>query len=193
RELAALLGDGVAPSTRSEHDRAGLDRAFADAGAPVAVHLRELMERRVREARAVAALPGFAQLLRDRVAGTVADLQETLRARAAAAGEPVAAVLVARELDAELLEPVDCGAGIARQDVDEGLVGRLVRGLPDVGRMLVGRVVVAERGLDPALGFRGVVRLQRALGREADARAGAVGGNGRGEPGGAAADHEHVE
>jgi hypothetical protein len=40
------------------------------------------------------------------VAGAVADLEQALLRRAAALGEPVAAVL-AGELDAELLEPVD--------------------------------------------------------------------------------------
>ena len=48
----------------------------------------------------------LAQLLGDRVPGAVADLEQALRARAAAAGEPVAAVFT-RELDSELLEPVD--------------------------------------------------------------------------------------
>ena len=43
--------------------------------------------------RAGARLPRLAQLLRDRVPGAVADLEQALRAGAAAAGEPVAAVL----------------------------------------------------------------------------------------------------
>src|SRR5581483_3106093 len=102
-------GLGVAAAARCEHDRARLDRVLADDRAPVAVHLRELAERRVREARSLAGFPRLAQLLRDRVAGPVADLQEPLGARAAAAGEAVAAVRVARELDAQLLEPVDRG------------------------------------------------------------------------------------
>ena len=153
----------------------------ADARAPVAVRLRELVQRRVEEAGAARGLPRLAQLLRDRVAGAVADLEEALRARAAAAGEAVAAVRVARELDAELLEPVDRGLRVAGEHLDELAVGGLVRGAEDVVGVLLGRVVVAERGLDPALRLGGVVRLERALGRERDPRAGALGRDGGGE------------
>ena len=63
-------------------------------------------------------LPGLAQALRDRVAGAVADLEQALARRAAAAGEAVAAVL-ARELDAELLEPVDRARRLAGEHLDE--------------------------------------------------------------------------
>ena len=55
----------------------------------------------------------------------VADLQQALARRAAAAREAIAAVL-ARELDAELLEPVDCGRRLAGEDLDELPVGGLV-------------------------------------------------------------------
>ena len=64
--------------------------------------------------------------LRDRVAGAVADLEQALARRAAAAREPVAAVL-ARELDAELLEPVDRGRRLRREHRDER-AGRRSRG-----------------------------------------------------------------
>src|SRR5204862_2379596 len=119
----------------------------------------------------------------------VADLQQALARRAAAAGEPVAAVL-ARELDAQFLEPVDRGGRLGGEDLDEASVGGLVRGLPDVLGVLLGRVVLAERGLDTALRLRGVARLQRALRRNGDTGAGAVSRDGRGQPGGAATDHE---
>ena len=137
-------------------------------------------------------LDGLAQRLRDRVAGAVADLEQALARRAAAAREPVAAVL-ARELDAELLEPVDRVGRLGGEDLDEPQVGGLVRARPDVLGVLLGRVVLAERGLDAALRLRRVARLERALRRERDARAGALGRDGRGEAGGPAADHEHVE
>ena len=94
--------------------------------------------------------------------------------------EPVAAVL-ARELDPELLEPVDRVGRLARQDLDEAAVGGLVGGAPDVLGVLLGRVLGAERGLDPALRLRGVVRLQRALRRDGDPRARALGGDCGGE------------
>ena len=92
---------------------------LADARAPVSVRLRELAQRRVQKAGAARGLPRLAQLLGDRVAGAVADLEEALRARAAAAGEAVAAVRVARELDPELLEPVDRGLRVAGERLDE--------------------------------------------------------------------------
>ena len=137
-------------------------------------------------------LPGLAQLLGDRVPGAIADLEQALPRRTAAAGEAVAAVR-ARELHAQRLEPVDRVRRLTREHLDERAIGRLVRGRKDVGGVLVGRIVVGERRLDAALRLGGVVRLQRALGRERDAGAGALGRDGRSEPGGAAADHEHVE
>ena len=122
----------------------------------------------------------------------VADLQQALAGRAAAAGEPVAAVLP-RELDALLFEPVDRARRLAGEHVDEVPVRGLVRTLPDVLGVLLGRVVVAERGLDPALRLRRVARLERALGHEPDAGTRALGGDRRREARGAAPDHEHVE
>ena len=137
-------------------------------------------------------LERLAQSLRDRVAGAVADLQQALARRAAAAGEAVAAVL-ARELDAELLEPVDRGRRFGGEDLDQPPVGGLVGRLPDVLRVLLGRVVVTERRLDAALRLGRVAGLQRAFRRQRDACACALGRDGGGEARGAAADHEHVE
>src|SRR5439155_21407658 len=92
---------------------------------------------------------------------------QSLPRRAAALGEPVAPVL-ARELDAELLEPVNRARGLAGQHLDEPPVGGLVRALPDVLGMLLRRVVGPERRLDAALGLRGVARLEGALRRKRD-------------------------
>ena len=83
----------------------------------------------------------------------------------------------ARELDAELLEPVDRGRRFPREDLDQAPVGRLVGGLPDVLSVLLGRVVVPERGLDAALRLGGVAGLERALGRQRDSRARPLGGD----------------
>ena len=107
--------------------------------------------------------------------------EQPLRRGAAAAREPIAAVLP-RELDAELLEPVDRTLRVAGQDLDQAHVGALVRALEDVSGVLLGRVVVAERRLDAALRLGRVAGLDRALRRQADARAGALGRDGRGEP-----------
>ena len=60
----------------------------------------------------------LAQRLRDREARPVADLEQALARRAAAARQPVAAVL-ARELDAVLLEPVDRARRLRGEDLDE--------------------------------------------------------------------------
>src|SRR5205085_9282471 len=100
---------------------------------------------------------------------------------------------LAGELDAELLEPVDRGRRLGAEDLHQLPVGRLVRRLPDVLGVLLRRVVLAEIRLDPALRLRRVARLERALRRDSDARAGAVSGDGSSQPAGAAADHEHVE
>ena len=138
------------------------------------------------------ALGVLAQRGRDRMSRAVADLQQALARRAAAAREAIAAVL-ARELDAELLEPVDRGRRLAGEDLDELPVGGLVRGLPDVVCVLLRRVVLAEGCLDPALRLGRVARLQRPLRGERDPRAGPLRGDGRREAGGPATDHEHVK
>jgi hypothetical protein len=188
-QLAALLRLRVAAAAGGEDDGGGLDDVLADARAPA---LLELGERRVREDGDGRALDGLAERLRDRVPGAVADLEEALARRAAAAGEAVAAVL-RRELDAELLEPVDRRRRLRGQDLDELHVRRLVRALPDVLRVLLGRVVLADGRLDAALGLRGVARLDRALRRERDARARPLGRDRSSEPRGPAANDEHVE
>src|SRR5581483_4996066 len=190
RELAAALGLRVAAAAGGEDHRAGVDVLAADVRAPAAVQGLELAQRRVRDAGAAAGLPRLAELLADRVPRTVADLEQALRGGAAAAREPVAAVVVARELDAELLEPVDRRPGIAGERLDERAVGGLVRGAEDVVGVLLRRVVGAEGGLDAALRLGGVVRLQGALVGERDVRTGPLGGHRGGEAGGPAADHE---
>src|SRR5438552_4885721 len=126
------------------------------------------------------------------MAGAIADLEQSFARSAAALREPVAAVL-ARELNPELFEPVDRTRRLTCQHLDEPPVGGLVRALPDVLGVLLGRVVVAEGGLDPALRLRRVAGLQRALGGESDAGTRAVPRDGRGEAGGATSDHKHVD
>src|SRR5262249_49081620 len=123
--------------------------------------------------------------------GRCPDVERPPPGRAAATGEAVAPVLV-RELDAELLEPGDRVARLAREHLHETAVGSLVGAAPDVLRMLLGRVVVAEGGLDPTLRLGRVARLQRALRDQAHARARATGGHGRGEAGSSAAHNEDV-
>src|SRR5207244_11016647 len=108
-------------------------------------------------------LDGVAQGAGDRVPGPVADLEQAPARRAAAAGEPVAAVFSC-ELDSELLEPVDRARRLARQHLDEPALGGSVRALPDVLGMLLRRVVLAEGGLDSSLRLGGVARLERSLG-----------------------------
>ena len=54
-------------------------------------------------------------------------------------------------------------------------VGRVVGRGDDVRGMLLGAVIGADRGLDAALRLRRVARLDRALRREGDAGAGALG------------------
>ena len=110
--------------------------------------------------------------------GAVAYLEQPLGRCAAATGEPVAAVL-ARELDPELLEPVNRALRVAGEDLDEAHVGAVVRALEDVGRVLLGRVVVAERRLDPPCALAElqawiepfVARPTRAPARSADTAA----------------------
>ena len=193
RELADPLGLGVAASSGSEHDRAGVDDVVADPRAPASVGLDELTERRVGEARAGAGLPRLAQLLGDRVPGAVADLEQALRAtsrRSARAGSRRSRGVnstpsSSSQWIADWASPVSTST---RREV-----GRLVRGAPDVGSVLLGRVVRAERRLDAALRLRRVVRLQRALGRESDTGARAFSRDRGSKAGGPAADHEHVE
>src|SRR2546428_407513 len=110
------------------------------------------------------------------MAGPVADLEQPFARRAAAAGEAVAAGL-ARELDAELFEPVDRRRSLGREDLDELAVGGFVGGLPDVLRVLLGRVVVGEGRLDAPLRLRRVAGLERTLRRHGDSDPGSSGGD----------------
>jgi hypothetical protein len=73
-QLTACLGLRVAAPAGGEDDGVGLDRLLTDASAPAAVALVEVVERRVLEGRAAAALPRLAEALGDRVPGAVADL-----------------------------------------------------------------------------------------------------------------------
>ena len=146
----------------------------------------------MRKSRAARGLEGLSKGARDRKSGPVANLEQASAARSAAARETVAAVL-ARELDAVLLEPVDRVRRLGRQDADQVAVGGLVRAPPDVLRVKVGRVVVAESCLDASLGFGRIAGLESALGRKGDAGAGPFGRDGGRKPGGTAPDYEHVE
>ena len=99
-------GLGVAAAAGREHDGRRVDRVLAADRAPaVRTSARAPGAARSRTT-CPSRLPGLAQPLRDRMPGAVADLEQPLLRGAAAAREPVAAVL-AGELDAELLEPVD--------------------------------------------------------------------------------------
>ena len=97
------------------------------AGAPAVLAACELCKRALRKERHASGLDRVAQGARDRKARAVADLEQTLARRSAAAGEPIAAVF-SRELDAELLEPVDRGGRLGGEHLDEpqvcGLVAR---------------------------------------------------------------------
>src|SRR5205085_3587518 len=106
--------------------------------------------------------------------------------------QPVAPIL-ARELNPKLFEPVNRTGRLTRQHLDEPPVGGLMRAFPDVVRMLVGRVVDAESGLDPALRLRRVAGLHRSFGGERHACTRAMGRDGRRKPGRAASDHEYVD
>src|SRR5206468_12347645 len=165
RELTAFLGLGVATAAGGEDDRRGIESVLAGARAPAVLARLECGEGALRVDGDAYHPCGVPEGGRDRVAGAVADLEPAPRRRAAAAGEPVAAVLL-RERDPELLEPVDRRRGLARQQLDEPQVRRLVARAPDVLRVPSGRVVLAERGLDAALRLRGVTGLDRALGRD---------------------------
>src|SRR5207248_6414349 len=125
RQLAAGLGLGVAAPAGTEHHGSRLEDVVAADDAPAGVGRLELAERRVREAGPGAALPRLAQLFGDGVARAVADLEEALAGRTAAAGEPVAAVLTG-ELDPELLEPGDRSRRLDGQHLDEPRLGGVV-------------------------------------------------------------------
>ena len=197
RELATCLGLEVAATSRREHHRRRIDVDHAvvlrlEGRGPAALARTKGDQSVVRQLGSVACLVRLAQRLRDRVAGSVTDLQESLPRGSATTCQPIPAVRT-RELDAQLLEPVDRRRSLARQHLDEPRIGRLVRASHDVLGMDLRRVVLTEGSLDPALRLGGVARLQRRLGGERDGRAGSVSRDGRCQSRGAAADDEHVE
>ena len=169
RDLDALLRLAVAAPARGQDDCAGVDHelvaVLALAGRdPAVLGLLERDERAVGEALAAGRRVGVAHGRRDRVAGAVADLRRAFGSRRRS-GQAVAAVL-ARELDALLLERMDRRRRLGGEHLGEPAVGRLVRTLPDVLGMLLGQSVLAEGRLDPALRLGRVARLERALGHE---------------------------
>ena len=156
--------------------------------------LRELAERRVREAscRSTASHASRSCFV---IACPVRSPTWSSRfaRRAAAAREAVAAVL-ARELDAELLEPVDRRLAPRRSAPRRAAWSAVSCDERQTSSACCsGESSSPNAAWMPPCAFDGVVRLQRALRRERDAGAGALGGDGGGEAGGAAADHEHVE
>ncbi len=196
RELAARLGLGEAAPARRQHEGRRLDVGWSvlrvEGRDPAGLRRRDRAKRVVGQLGFVARLVPLAQCLGDRVSRPIADLEQALPGRASAAREAVAAVL-SRELDAELLEPVDRRARVAGEHLDELRVGGVVRGAHDVLGVDLRRVVVAERRLDTALRLRRVARLQRRLRGEPDACARVPRGHGSSEPGRTGPDDEHVE
>src|SRR3954451_14214627 len=157
-KLVAPCSLRVAAPPGCEHDGAGLDRGdFAvldrERCAPAAGSGLERGERVVLEARGPAGFMCVAERLRNRVARAVADLEQPLARSAAAAREPVAAVLPG-EGAAELLEPVNRTLRITDEDLDEARIRSLVRRAHDVLCVQIRRVVGPEGGLDPSLGLR---------------------------------------
>ena len=113
RERAEALGLGEAAPAGGQHDRAGGDGeaaavALPERRAPARRGRLERLQRRVVERLdAGIGADGRAQRGRDRVPCAIADLQQPLARRAATARQPVAAVGIVRERDAEALEACD--------------------------------------------------------------------------------------
>src|SRR5439155_9780618 len=145
-------GLAIAASACSENHGAGLDQVLAADRAPAVLGRFEQAQRRFRERLYRRRNCSIAECNRDRESGPVTDLEQTSAGGATAFCEPIAAVL-ARELHPELFEPADRPGSLGRQHLDQVAIGRLVRTLPDVRGVLLGRVVVAEGSLDPTLRF----------------------------------------
>ena len=113
--------------------------------------------------------------------------------RAAAAGEAVAAVL-ARERDAELLEPVDRGRRLARERPRRG-AGRRSRASSSrrPAACCSGESSSPKAAWMPPCALAELQAWSEPFVASADAGAGALGRDRGGQAGGAAADHEHVE
>src|SRR6266576_2534220 len=106
RKLTPLLRLLVAATAGGEDNCARVDHMLAAVGAPSVLARLEREERAPRQGRSGAGLERLAQRGRDRVTRSVAHLQKALPRGTAAAREPVATVLP-REVDAQLLEPMD--------------------------------------------------------------------------------------
>jgi hypothetical protein len=165
---------------------------LAAAGSPAVLALLERRQRRFGERARARGQHGLPERSGDGKPGAVADLEQPLSARPAAAREAVAAVL-ARELDSVFLQPPDRLGSLGGEDLGQVHVGRLMRAAPHVSSVQLGRVVLAESRLDAALGLGGVGGLEGALGDEPDASAGALGRDRGREPRSSASDHEDVE
>src|SRR4029450_1907399 len=105
-EPAASLRLAEAAPAGSEDDGVGVDHVLAAGGPPAVLGPFERAQRRLGEGGAGAGLEGVLERHRDREAGAVAHLEQSLASCAAALGEAVAALLVS-ELAPELLEPAE--------------------------------------------------------------------------------------
>src|SRR5918995_1837592 len=110
---------------RSGRDSDGLAVLVPTRADPPALRLPERNEPMVRQRRRTRSLEFLAQRSGDRKAGAVTDLQKTPSACPTTTREPVAPV-VACELDAVLLQPVNGPRRLAREDLDEAQIGGLM-------------------------------------------------------------------
>jgi hypothetical protein len=195
RQDAGRAGLGVTAAAGREDDRAGVEPVDVVAAVKrrgeVAVGALEAGQRGVVVDGDAAAVELGPQRLGDGVAGAVADLQQPRHTGPTAAGEPVAA-LVAREFDADGLEPADRLRCLGGQHRDELGVGGAVRRGEDILRVPLGRILRVNCRLDTAVGHARVAGRARSLGHQGHLGARA-GGRPRGcQTGAATADHEHV-
>ena len=114
--------------------------------------------------------------VQDRLAGDVGHVVRARRRGAAEGAGAEAALLVAVEGHAEVLEVEDLLRRLAAHDLDRVLVAEVVGPLDRVERVRLPRVLRVEGGVDPALGRVGVRAHRMDLRDDADGRAG-VGGS----------------
>ena len=147
----------------------------------------------VREQRDALALKLLVEHLHHHVAGAVVHVEAAGLAVGAKFAPVEFAVGAAVEGCAHALQPHHRVGRLLGKGLDDSRVAQSVAGLKNIAGVSLGRIVLAQRGVDPALGQAGVGSKRMDLGEQRDLDASLLGGDCRAQSGRPGANHQNIE